>query len=261
MCTPTSPSWLPVAGKKAELLETGQREGENEIIVRITPSKAAVSKTIKVARCQEADLGDWLQHARHSSVTWCFVIFFTVTLRDGPLPRKQHLHRVSGWCNYSCLQLLVELFLRNMHEYLSWWFLSCKIGKLSLQGHMQEATPSVGKNLNAYFWITAACAIKKDTIATGNASRFADTAVFSPSIWTTAISSETEAERETSRQREKEQEGQWDREESNRDVRVQLKGMLSVREEGGWRAVDVVEALVYQDQPCFQLERPRPLIV
>lgn len=165
MCTPTSPSWLPVAGKKAELLETGQREGENEIIVRITPSKAAVSKTIKVARCQEADLGDWLQHAQHSSVTWCFVIFFTVTLRDGPLPRKQHLHRVSGWCNYSCLQLLVELFLRNMHEYLSWWFLSCKIGKLSLQGHMQEATPSVGKNLNAYVWITAACAIKKDTIA------------------------------------------------------------------------------------------------
>lgn len=50
--------------------------------------------------------------------------------------------------------------------------------------------------------------ITKDTTATGNASRFADTAVFSPSIWTAAISSETEAERETSRQREKEQEGQ-----------------------------------------------------
>ncbi len=63
-----------------ELLETRQREGENEIIVTITPSKAAVSKTIKLARCQEADLGDWLQHAWHSSVTWCFVIFLTVTL-------------------------------------------------------------------------------------------------------------------------------------------------------------------------------------
>lgn len=67
-----------------ELLETRQAGrqagGENEIIVTITPSKAAVSKTIKPARCQETDLGDWLQHAWHSSVTWCFVIFPTETL-------------------------------------------------------------------------------------------------------------------------------------------------------------------------------------
>lgn len=67
---------------------------ENEIIVTITASKAALSKTIKVALCLEADLSDWLEHAQHASVTWCFVIYFTVTVRDGHF-RKQHSHHMS----------------------------------------------------------------------------------------------------------------------------------------------------------------------
>lgn len=49
--------------------------------------------------------------------------------------------------------------------------------------------------------------ITKDTVATGNTPRFADTAVFSPSIWTAAISSETEAEREREREKQTEREG------------------------------------------------------
>lgn len=67
----------------------------------------------------------------------------------------------------------------------------------------------------------AARAITKDTAATGNTSRFADTAVFPPSIWTAAIRSETEAERERNKQTEtegeKEQEGA---------VRQRAMGML-----------------------------------
>lgn len=79
----------------------------------------------------------------------------------------------------------------------------------------------------------AACAITKDTAATGNTSRFADTAVFPPSIWTAAIRSETEAERETSRHRGREGAGGGSETESNGDVRVQLKGTLSVMEQDG----------------------------
>lgn len=105
--------------EKLEHLETKQREGENEIIDTITLSKAAVSKTVKVAHCQDADLCDWLQHAWHSSVTWCFVIFFTVTLRDVPHPRKQHLHRL---CQVGVITHVysspAELFLHRVHVYL-----------------------------------------------------------------------------------------------------------------------------------------------
>lgn len=61
----------------------------SEIIVTITPSKAAVSETIKLACFLGSDLGDWLQHTQHSSVTRCFVIFFTVTPRLGPRLRTQ----------------------------------------------------------------------------------------------------------------------------------------------------------------------------
>lgn len=69
---PLPPDCQPLGN--TELLEIRRREGENEIIVTITPLKAAVSKAIKLARCQEADLCDWLQHAQHSSVTQHFVI-------------------------------------------------------------------------------------------------------------------------------------------------------------------------------------------
>lgn len=69
---PLPPDCQPLGN--TELLEIRRREGENEIIVTITPLKAAVSKAIKLARCQEADLCDWLQHAQHSSVTRHFVI-------------------------------------------------------------------------------------------------------------------------------------------------------------------------------------------
>lgn len=69
---PLPPDCQPLGN--TELLEIRRREGENEIIVTITPLKAAVSKAIKLARCQEADLCDWLQHAQHSSVTQYFVI-------------------------------------------------------------------------------------------------------------------------------------------------------------------------------------------
>lgn len=56
----------------------------------------------------------------------------------------------------------------------------------------------------------AVCATVKDTAATGNTSRFADTAVFPPSIWTAAIRSETEAEgaRQADRKREREEKEQ-----------------------------------------------------
>lgn len=69
---PLPPDCQPLGN--TELLEIRRREGENEIIVTITLLKAAVSKAIKLARCQEADLCDWLQHAQHSSVTRHFVI-------------------------------------------------------------------------------------------------------------------------------------------------------------------------------------------
>lgn len=75
---PLLPDCQSLGGRLSSLKSGKERERrENELIVTIAPSKAAVCKTIKVARCQEADLGDWLQHARHSSVTWCFVISFT----------------------------------------------------------------------------------------------------------------------------------------------------------------------------------------
>lgn len=67
------------------------------------------------------------------------------------------------------------------------------------------------------------------TATTGNASKFADTAVFPLSIRTAAIRSETEAERERQRdmQTDREREGGGSTTESDGDVRVQLKGMLS----------------------------------
>jgi len=80
---PLPPDCQPLGRRLSpELLKTREGQGESEIIVTITPLKAEVSKTIKLSRCQEADLHDWLQHAQHSSVTWCFVIFFTVTTRE-----------------------------------------------------------------------------------------------------------------------------------------------------------------------------------
>lgn len=46
-------------------------------------------KSIKVAHCQEADLGDWLQQAPHSSLTRCFVIF--PGLKSDLYPRRRGL--------------------------------------------------------------------------------------------------------------------------------------------------------------------------
>lgn len=71
-----------------------------------------------------------------------------------------------------------------------------------------------------------ACAIIKDTAATGNTCRFADTAVFPASIWTAAIRSDTEAEREgeTSRQGEREGAGGGSETESNGDVKSSSQG-------------------------------------
>ena len=78
----------------------------------------------------------------------------------------------------------------------------------------------------SHFCITAACAIIKDTAATGNTSRFADTAVFPSSIWTAAIRSETEAEGERERVRP------TDRQTATRTERERERAREHARERG-----------------------------
>jgi len=43
---------------------------------------------------------------------------------------------------------------------------------------------------------------------------------------------------------------------SNGDVRVQIKGILSGTESGVCRDVDTLETLVWQEQLCFQFKQP-----
>lgn len=95
----------------------------------------------------------------------------------------------------------------------------------------------------------AACVILEDTAVTGNASRFADAAVFfspPPSTWTAAIRSETERwERQANREREREGAGGGATE---TEPRGRLSSTQGHAECSGRRvtegAVDVVEALV-----------------
>lgn len=56
-------------------MSTGGESKKMSSLSQLHYPKQQSAKSIKVAHCQEADLGDWLQQARHSSLTWSFVIF------------------------------------------------------------------------------------------------------------------------------------------------------------------------------------------